>query len=845
MAQQTTRKAGIGGLFPRALVLGLALGLLLFPFTGLRSSLVLDSGSEAAVYASSRTGFELGIADAGTTSILACPDDMIAYWKLDELNGNNGYEDSFDNHDGVCGAKCPFGDRPGKVGRSQKFSSGDTREIDVPASTDFDWAVTDDWTVSVWARRPVGEMANNEPIIGRDYSPSNTDPRHWWLGILGRGTNTGKVVFYAIDNDKSDTGDLMGDAAILDNVWHHLVVVRDGAAGRLYLYVDGELQDEDATAYTSGFASPKELNIGWINFGATPLHFDGYIDEVALYGRALGRGEIEDHYYAGWADKGYCSNPTLSVNKLANPETIYAGDTVNYTYLLSNPGDVGFEGVTVADDKCAGMSLPSGDNGNGILDPGSAEVWTYTCGMAVSQDTINTATASGTYTYPVDATLTATGTATVNVLAPTVNLVKVPDNDAVYAGDTVTYDYTVTNTSNDTLTNVTVVDDKCSPVAQQTGDGTLSGGEVQTYRCSVALIEDTTNTATLTGRDELGRVWTFSGTATVDVIAPDVQIVKTASPTTIYRGDTVNYTYVVTNNGDDELSSVNLTDDKCAPVRLVGSNDGKLQPGETLNYACSTTLTGNTTNIGAFTGRDLLGKTWTFTDTASVRVLGPQIAVAKTVDKPVIYAGTAVRYDYDVTNPGDDPLSNVQLADDKCSPNLTGGDANGNSKLDPGETWTYWCQSGPLTVDTTNTAIAGGIDSKGSMVTSPPVQVTVDVINPNIGLDKTAVERQINPGDTAVYRYVVTNTGDDPLSNVTVTDDKCSSVTLISGDTNRNLKLEVSETWTFGCSMVLTKNTTNTAVARGVDSAGGTVSASDTATVRVEALIYLPFVRRP
>ncbi len=51
-------------------------------------------------------------------------------------------------------------------------------------------------------------------------------------------------------------------------------------------------------------------------------------------------------------------------------------------------------------------------------------------------------------------------------------------------------------------------------------------------------------------------------------------------------------------------------------------------------------------------------------------------------------------YTFDVTNTGDDPLTDDAVSDDKCSP-LTGpnpaGDVNSNGKLDPTETWQYSC----------------------------------------------------------------------------------------------------------------------------------------------------------
>jgi len=70
------------------------------------------------------------------------------------------------------------------------------------------------------------------------------------------------------------------------------------------------------------------------------------------------------------------------------------GGSVTYTYTVTNPGVVAMHDVSVADDKCASVSGPSGDtNGNKLLDPG--ESWVYTCQMNIQASTRNIATARG------------------------------------------------------------------------------------------------------------------------------------------------------------------------------------------------------------------------------------------------------------------------------------------------------------------------------------------------------------------------------------------------------------------------------------------------------------------
>ena len=54
-------------------------------------------------------------------------------------------------------------------------------------------------------------------------------------------------------------------------------------------------------------------------------------------------------------------------------------------------------------------------------------------------------------------------------------------------------------------------------------------------------------------------------------------------------------------------------------------------------------------------------------------------------------------------------------------------------------------------------------------------------------------------GENIAYTYHVSNTENQPLNDVTVTDDSCGPVSYVSGDDNHNHKLDKSEIWTFSC----------------------------------------------
>ena len=89
-----------------------------------------------------------------------------------------------------------------------------------------------------------------------------------------------------------------------DNAWHHLVFVRDAGKQENRLYVDGVLEDKATviykdTAESNAFASKTaNLNIGWLR-RSQGYHYQGLLDELAIYDVALPGWYVEQRYYAG------------------------------------------------------------------------------------------------------------------------------------------------------------------------------------------------------------------------------------------------------------------------------------------------------------------------------------------------------------------------------------------------------------------------------------------------------------------------------------------------------------------------------------------------------------------
>ncbi len=494
-----------------------------------------------------------------------------------------------------------------------------------------------------------------------------------------------------------------------------------------------------------------------------------------------------------------------------------------------------------------------------------------------------------------------------NLAFPEVDLLveKMDSPDPVELTQNLTYTIEVTNTSGDNIAeNVTLTDTldantafvSIDPAAGCSHDGAASGGiiscdvgpldpnETKIYEVVVTVLvtapdagdggsgdctssSDLCNQVTVATTTEESNLDNNSDSEPTDVIITGpfgaIEIDKQPDSGTVYPGTEYTYNYSVTHPGDTgPVQITDLSDDKCAPVNATdadndtfndgdSNSDGLLDPGETWLYSCTTTLTEDTTNIATVSAVDYwTGLPLEASDSAYVNVINPALTIDKQVDQATVLAGTDVTYTFVVTNSGDDPLESITVSDTVdgeagCSPiNYVSGD-DGNNVLDLGESWTYTCST-QITEDTLNIATASGYDSLSNETVSAPDDAFVDVVDPAISIDKSAalttdIGEDGQPGvdDTLTYTYIITNSGDTGLTNVTLSDDNQGFGTLgdFSCDTALPADMNAGDTITCSAEYIITQadvdagSIYNLATTSGTPPLGDNVSDTDPETV--------------
>jgi uncharacterized repeat protein (TIGR01451 family) len=270
--------------------------------------------------------------------------------------------------------------------------------------------------------------------------------------------------------------------------------------------------------------------------------------------------------------------PGIALHKSVAEKTLTVGETLHYSFLVTNTGNVTLAPVTINDHEFTGHGtrpVVTCPPGAAALAPAASVTCmaTYTVTQAdVDAGSVsNTATASGK-TPASHAITSAPSSATVRgVRSPAITVVKSasPSTFSV-AGETIDYSFDVTNSGNVTLRDVRVHDTGLRGLsAISCPHSTLAAGASQictaTYLTTAADVDagSVTNHATAHGDPPSGPpVVSAPSEATITAIhAPAITVVKSASPTSFSAaGQTIHYSFDVTNSGNVTLRDVRVHD---------------------------------------------------------------------------------------------------------------------------------------------------------------------------------------------------------------------------------------------------------------------------------------------
>src|SRR3989338_6796430 len=207
-----------------------------------------------------------------------CPAGMSSYWQCE-----NDLIDSYGNYNGVGSGSVESSS--GIVGSGVLLNTGDAITVANNQAHSF----TDNFTIEFWVRPSYDDT---DRLLINKSSPSNQGY------YIKRGNiNGNKAMIMAYVGGSTVTSPALG---IIDGNWYHVAVTwAKGELSPLKIYINGNL---------NGSANLNSL-IGSSNPLVFGKNFNGRMDEIAFYNRALSPSEIQAHYNLGIGGNDYCYVP--------------------------------------------------------------------------------------------------------------------------------------------------------------------------------------------------------------------------------------------------------------------------------------------------------------------------------------------------------------------------------------------------------------------------------------------------------------------------------------------------------------------------------------------------------
>jgi len=200
---------------------------------------------------------------------------LVGYWRFDEETGSTAKDSSPYGNDGtIYGATRVRG----IIGKALEFDGVDDY---VEVSDSPELRLVNGGTIVFWVKLATLSQPYNYPGV-----------LHKWDG-----TNGWKITYSSLANRFAFERRNGGTANSISsnkndwqaNEWYCLAFVDDAGASKLYIYVNGELDNTGTRNIAIGeYTGSLRLSYG--------SYFNGTIDEVRIYNRALSPGEIKIIY---------------------------------------------------------------------------------------------------------------------------------------------------------------------------------------------------------------------------------------------------------------------------------------------------------------------------------------------------------------------------------------------------------------------------------------------------------------------------------------------------------------------------------------------------------------------
>ncbi len=225
--------------------------------------------------------FDEGQGDAAKSVVVippkpAVPPGCVGLWKFDEGSGDTTKDESPTGNAGTLKGATWV---DGKDGKAVEFGGAAAVEFAKPINAWLGKSAT--LAFSIKSTQRGNDTFWQAPAIAGVEEAGAGDDIFW-----GYVTGEGKLGLQA-----GDAAGPVSASVVCDGQWHHVVLVRNMDDGAVRIYVDGKLDAEgssDGGEKTQAFKALGRRE----NTGGDPAYFQGALDDVMLFDRALTSEEI-------------------------------------------------------------------------------------------------------------------------------------------------------------------------------------------------------------------------------------------------------------------------------------------------------------------------------------------------------------------------------------------------------------------------------------------------------------------------------------------------------------------------------------------------------------------------
>ena len=216
-------------------------------------------------------------------------DGLVSYWKFDETSGTTA-SDSHGENDGTLSNSRIFG-TDGKINKSADFTKGNDY-VSVGTLGNFGSNDVKTSSYSFWIKTTGSK--SDELFFGS----ANDGPTNFAVTFAFNDGNT--IQLFTRDTTGKRLIKTVDVSSYTDNTWFHLVAVVEWSSNTLKFYINGE-EKSTTTIHSETPTSAVNFQYPLIigannNRGTIANHFNGKIDEVGIWSRALSSDEVSTLY---------------------------------------------------------------------------------------------------------------------------------------------------------------------------------------------------------------------------------------------------------------------------------------------------------------------------------------------------------------------------------------------------------------------------------------------------------------------------------------------------------------------------------------------------------------------